>query len=93
MGGAGRDEPPDEPRSDGSTAAEHPEQSPSQRRPGEIQDAAWSIVSYLLSGMLVWGGVGWLVDKWTGNQALFLPIGLVLGIAAALYLVHLRFDR
>jgi ATP synthase protein I len=62
-------------------------------RPGDTHDAAWAIVSYLLSGMLVWGGVGWFVDRWTGHKALFLPIGLVFGIAAALYLVHVRFDR
>jgi ATP synthase protein I len=59
----------------------------------DTHNAAWNIVSYLLSGMLVWGGVGWLLDTWTGHRALFLPIGLVLGVVAALYLVHLRYDQ
>ena len=60
---------------------------------GELHNAAWSITSYLLSGMLVWGGVGWLLDRWTGREVLFFPIGVVVGIIAALYLVHLRYDR
>jgi ATP synthase protein I len=39
-----------------------------------------------------WGGIGWGLDKWlvTGY---FLPIGLLLGMGAALYLVWLRFGR
>lgn len=61
--------------------------------PASMHDAAWSITSYLLSGMLVWGGVGWLVDKWTGHETLFFPIGVVVGIVAALYLVYVRYGR
>jgi F0F1-type ATP synthase assembly protein I len=62
-------------------------------RPDDTHHAAWSIVSYLLSGMLVWGGVGWLLDQWLGHDALFFPIGVVLGVVAALYLVHVRYDK
>jgi F0F1-type ATP synthase assembly protein I len=56
-------------------------------------NAAWSIVSYLLSGMAVWGGAGWLLDRWAGLDAVFFPIGLIVGIAAALYIVYVRFGR
>jgi F0F1-type ATP synthase assembly protein I len=56
-------------------------------------DAAWAIVSYLLAGMLVWGGVGWLLDRWLHKDALFLPIGLLFGISAAMYLVVARINR
>jgi ATP synthase protein I len=58
-----------------------------------LPDAAWSIMSYLISGILVWGGVGWLVDRWTGHSSLFLPIGVVFGAAAAIYLIFLRYDK
>lgn len=54
---------------------------------------AWSIVSYLLSGLLVWGGIGWLVDLWLGKDGVFLPIGLLLGMAGAMYLVVVRINR
>lgn len=53
---------------------------------------AWDIVAYLLSGMLVWGGVGWLLDEWL-NVTFFLPIGLLLGTGLALYIVYQRFGR
>jgi F0F1-type ATP synthase assembly protein I len=53
-------------------------------------EVAWSVTSYLLAGMLVWGGLGWLVDRWRGGGPVFLPIGVLVGVAAALYLVHVR---
>jgi ATP synthase protein I len=66
---------------------------PDDSRTRETYNAAWNIVSYLLSGMLVWGGVGWLLDRWTGRDVFFFPIGVVVGVVAALYLVHVRYDR
>ncbi len=56
-------------------------------------DAAWAIVSYQLAGMAVWGGIGWLLDRWTGHTALFLPIGVIVGIVGALYLIFARYYR
>lgn len=58
-----------------------------------MDGAAWSSVGYLLSGMLFYGGIGWLIDRWTGHSALFLPIGLIVGIALALVLVFVRHGR
>lgn len=56
-------------------------------------DDAWAVLSRLIGGIAVWGGVGWLLDRWTGHDALFLPIGIVLGISAALYLVWVNSSR
>lgn len=55
-------------------------------------NAAWSIPSYLLSGMAVYGGAGWLLDRWLGTSAL-LPIGILVGLGLALYLVYHRYGR
>ncbi|GAA2721559.1 AtpZ/AtpI family protein [Actinocorallia aurantiaca] len=52
-----------------------------------------TITSLLLSGMFFYGGIGWLVDRWVGTERVFLPIGIVLGLVAALYLVYVRFGR
>jgi F0F1-type ATP synthase assembly protein I len=52
-----------------------------------------TITSLLLSGMLFWGGVGWLADYLVGTETVFLPIGIILGLVAALYLVYVRFGR
>ena len=56
------------------------------------EGAAWTILGYLLSGPLFWGGVGYGLDAWLGT-GYFLASGLLLGVGAALYLVWLRFGR
>jgi hypothetical protein len=30
------------------------------------ENALWSIVGYLLSGLIIWGGIGWGLDRWLG---------------------------
>nr|WP_157441201.1 AtpZ/AtpI family protein [Actinoplanes awajinensis] len=47
-------------------------------------------VTYLIAGMLVWGGVGWLVDRYVGTQGIFAGIGAVLGIGLGVYLIVRR---
>ena len=56
------------------------------------EGAVWTILGYLLSGLLLWGGVGWAVDKWLGTTYAVL-IGVLVGMGGALYLVWLRFGR
>jgi ATP synthase protein I len=67
--------------------------SGSGSRGPESPNPGWTIVSLILSGMLFWGGVGWLVDHLVGTERVFLPIGIILGMVAALYLVYVRFGR
>ena len=59
-------------------------------REGEAD--AWNAVSLILSGMIVWGGIGWLVSQWLDNR-LPLALGLVLGTGAGTALVWLRYGR
>lgn len=47
-------------------------------------------VSYLLGGMLVWGGIGWLVDHFVGTKGIFAGIGAVIGIGGGVYLIVRR---
>jgi ATP synthase protein I len=56
------------------------------------EGAYWSIFGYLLSGLLIWGGVGKLLDNWAGTGFFFLG-GLLVGISSAIYLVWVRFGR
>ena len=60
------------------------------RRRGEAD--AWNAFSLVLSGMLVWGGAGWLVSRWLGSRA-WIGLGLMVGTAAGLALVWLRYGR
>ena len=56
------------------------------------ENVGWSIIGYLLSGLLFWGGVGWALDRWLGTTFLLLT-GLLVGAASGIYLVWLRFGR
>jgi ATP synthase protein I len=48
-------------------------------------------ISYLVGGMVVWGGIGWLVDHyWFGTTGIATGIGVVLGGAAGVYLIVRR---
>jgi ATP synthase protein I len=52
-----------------------------------------TISTYLLSALLVWGGVGWLIDKVAGTGKVFTAIGMIVGAAAGTYLIYLRYGR
>ncbi|WP_028646817.1 hypothetical protein [Nocardiopsis sp. CNT312] len=52
-----------------------------------------TLVSYLLGGMAFWGGIGWVADRALGFSALFLPVGLIVGFAGAVYLIYAQHVR
>jgi ATP synthase protein I len=54
---------------------------------------AWSIIGTLLAGVLVWGGIGYLLDRWAGTNGVFTAIGAMIGAAAAFYLIYRRYGR
>lgn len=62
---------------------------PNQPRPVDPM----ALISYLISGIVVYGGLGWLLDRWLDFSSLFLPIGVVFGVAAGGYLGYMRFLR
>ena len=60
-------------------------------RPARESDG-WQILSYMLGGMLLYGGVGWLVSHWTGISIIF-PLGMILGIGLSVAMIIFRFTR
>ena len=56
------------------------------------ENAMWTILGYLLSGLIFWGAVGYAADRWLGTSYLTL-VGLLVGMGVAIYLVWLRFGR
>jgi F0F1-type ATP synthase assembly protein I len=58
-----------------------------RRRPEHGPGEAWNVVGTLVAGTAFWGLVGYGIDRLTGLGTIFLPIGLVVGMAAAVYLV------
>ncbi len=47
-------------------------------------------LSYLIAGILVWGLIGWLVDRWLDTGGIATGIGVVLGAAGGVYLIVRR---
>jgi ATP synthase protein I len=72
----------------GMTTGGRPGQEPGQPRESD----GWRIVSYLLGGMILYGGIGWLIAHWTGIAVLF-PLGMILGIGLAVAMIIFRFTR
>lgn len=53
---------------------------------------AFAALSLVISGVLLWGGVGFVLSQWLDNQV-FVLLGLLLGMAGGLSLVWLRYGR
>lgn len=73
---AGQQPPPESPKDDAS--------EPLNTGAGTVA------IAYLIAGIVVWGGVGWLVDSWLGTKGIAAGIGAVLGAAAGVYLIVRR---
>src|SRR5215469_9478968 len=65
---------------------------PMQEPPPLQERDGWRILSYLLGGMILYGGIGWFIGEWTGSSALF-PIGMLLGLGLAVAMIIFRFTR
>ena len=77
-----------------------------QRRPGRgdgagDQEAAsralglstgWNVFSYLISGMVAYGAIGWLVGRAVHVSLLF-PIGMVVGLGISVGWIIYRYGR
>jgi len=55
-------------------------------------DLGLRVLSYLISGVLLYGLLGWLGDHYLGTKFL-LPIGIVSGAAFGVYVIIRRFGR
>jgi hypothetical protein len=70
------------------------EEAPRPAAPGEPDQpvsevAAWTVLSYVITGPLLYGGLGYLLDP-LGTRFL-VAVGLVGGMALAIYLVTVRY--
>ncbi|KGA08349.1 MAG: hypothetical protein GM45_6070 [actinobacterium acAMD-5] len=69
---------------------------PSSPKPAPLprgEGLVWSVIGTLLSGPIVWGFIGALVDRQHDTDRTFLAIGVVVGAVVSMYVVYLRFGR
>ena len=52
-------------------------------------DEGWAVLTTLIGGFVVWGGIGWLLDRWWGVSFLA-PVGLIIGMALGIFAVVAR---
>lgn len=55
------------------------------------QGDPWHAFGYVVSGVAVYGFVGWWADRWLGTSFL-VAIGILLGATLGIYLTISRFD-
>lgn len=69
----------------GSTPGNAPEGSGESR-----SEDGMVVLSYLLSGIILYGGLGWVGDHYLKTSWL-LPVGLILGLVTSIYLIIKRY--
>ena len=81
----------------GAMAEDSPARGDARPRPASparagqwCRDRLDAVIGTMISGMAVWGGVGWLLDHWLDTRVFF-PVGIILGMAVAIYLVVARY--
>jgi hypothetical protein len=70
--------------------AERPRSVPAQMVTGEGMTQGFDALARMLSAMLVFGLPSWWLSE-TVDQVWILPVGLVLGMAAAIALIWVRY--
>jgi ATP synthase protein I len=59
---------------------------------GLTKGTGYDIFSYLIAGMLAYGGLGWLVGHFAHISMLF-PIGMLVGLAISIGWIIYRYGR
>lgn len=58
----------------------------------EPQQDPWRAFGFIVAGVLVYGLVGWLMDRWLGTSFL-VAIGIIAGAALGVYMTWARFNK
>ncbi len=66
---------------------------PDRGDPWAGMSTGMTISAYLLSALLVWGGIGYVLDRVANTGKVLTAIGMVVGAAAGIYLIYLRYGR
>jgi len=55
-------------------------------------EIGWTVFSYLIGGMIAYGGIGWLIGR-AVHVAILFPIGMLVGLGISLGYVIYRYGR
>jgi ATP synthase protein I len=60
--------------------------------PSVTKGTGYTVLSYLIAGMLAYGGLGWLIGHFTHISMLF-PVGMLVGLAISVGWIIYRYGR
>lgn len=66
-----------------------PSAAPQDERP---KGDPWHAFGYIVSGVAIYGFLGWLLDRWFGTSFL-VAVGILIGAGLGIYLTFVRFNR
>jgi ATP synthase protein I len=66
--------------------------TPDSRVSRVTDDDAWAVVSHTVAGILLYGGLGWLLGTWLGHRPLFIAGGVLFGVALSLFMLFRRLE-
>ena len=69
-----------------------PQTPPSSVPDDRPQGDPWHAFGYIVSGVAVYGLVGWMLDQWLGTVFL-VAVGILAGAALGLYMTFARFNK
>ncbi|QLQ10989.1 MAG: AtpZ/AtpI family protein [Nocardioidaceae bacterium] len=69
-----------------------PPQGPQQQPQQQLQGDPWHAFGYVVSGVAVYGFLGWLADRWLGTTFL-VAIGILFGAGLGVYQTFARFRQ
>lgn len=72
------------------------EPEPEPRRPRglvEGEGTAWSVMSTLVAGPVLYGLIGWGIDALVGDSRVFTAVGVLVGFVLSFYIVYARYGR
>ena len=52
-----------------------------------MSDLAWANSSRLITGLVLYTGLGWLLSRWLGHQELLMAVGAMVGLGLSYYLM------
>jgi ATP synthase protein I len=82
-------------KEDAGPVASSSRQAPSSSREGQgrsDENEGWAVFSYLIAGMIFYGGLGWLIGRWTHLSFLF-PVGMLTGLVLGIVLILYRYGK
>jgi F0F1-type ATP synthase assembly protein I len=76
----------------GKSASRGADQEAAARGRAQGLDVGWTVFGYLISGMLAYGLIGWLIGRAVHVSALF-PVGMLVGLAISIGFIIYRYGR